>query len=113
MRSSIASFEFYEDIKKKKGNAAKMMECLSRNRMEEAALKKVLSVSDCEESVYLLESYLGCPIFGITDECPPIHAPDRTLFHSCAGGKSNVAVKLQQNHASPRYTSWPCADHLP
>ena len=89
----------YEDIKKKKGNAAKMMECLSRNRMEEAALKKVLSVSDCEESVYLLESYLGCPIFGITDECPPIHAPDRTLFHSFAGGKSNVAVKLQQNHA--------------
>ena len=106
----------YEDIKKKKGNAAKIIECISLNIVEETALKKVLSVSDCEEIVYLLESYLGCPIFGIKDECPPIDAPDRTLFNSFAGGKSNVVVELQRNHArasEPPYAIEPDVVFIP
>lgn len=89
----------YEDFKKKKGNAAKIIECLSLNILEEATLKKVLSVADCEESVYLLESYFGCPIFGIKDECPPTNTPDRTLFNLFAGRKSDVIVELKKNHA--------------
>lgn len=89
----------YEDFKKKKGNAAKIIECLSLNILEEAALKKVLSVADCEESVYLLERYLGCPIFGIKDGCPPTDAPDRTLFNSFVGGKTDVAIEVRKNPA--------------
>ena len=37
----------YDDIKKKKGNAAKIIQCLSLNILEEASLKKVLCVSEC------------------------------------------------------------------
>lgn len=102
----------YEGFRKKKGNAAKMIECLSLNAAEETALKKVLSVSDCGESACLLESFLGCPVFGITDEFPPTGAPDRTLFNSFAGGKSDVFVKLQHNHAKagePPYAMEPDA----
>lgn len=102
----------YEDLKKKKGNAAKIIECLSLNVVEEAALKKVLAVSDCEESVRLLESFLGCPIFGVKDGVPPLEAPDRALFHSFAGGKSDVSVELQKNQAgadTPPYAMKPDA----
>lgn len=91
----------YEDMKKKKGNAAKIIQCLSLNILEEPALKKVLCVSDCEESVHLLESFLGCPIFGVMADCPPIDAPDRTLFYSFIGGRTNVSLKLKYNPARP------------
>lgn len=89
----------YEDFKKKKGNAAKLIECLSLNIMEEPSLKKILSVSDCEESVQLMESYLGCPIFGIKDGCPPIDVPARTLFETFSGGKAEFSIELRKNPA--------------
>lgn len=89
----------YEDFKKKKANTRKLMECLSLNIVEEASLKKLLAVDDCEESVHLMESYLGCPIFGIKDGWPPESAPDRTVFETFAGGKTDVAIELRKNPA--------------
>ncbi len=100
----------YEGFRRKKGNAAKIIGCLSRNIMEEAALKKALDVSDCEESVSLMESYLGCPIYGISDDSPPIDAPDRTVFDAFAGGKTEVTVELRKNPA--RATDPPYAMEL-
>jgi len=58
-----------------------------------------LSVSDCEESVQLMESYLGCPIFGIKDGCPPVDAPTRTLFETFSGGKAEFSIELRKNPA--------------
>lgn len=90
----------YEDFRKKKANAKKLIECLSLNIVEEASLKKLLAVDDCEESVHLMESYLGCPIFGIKDGWPPESAPDRTVFETFAGGKTDVTIEVRKNPAT-------------
>ena len=58
----------YEDLPKKGGNAAWFLHTLGLNTMDEPLLKKVFSVTDCEQSVCLLESLFGCPIWGVREE---------------------------------------------
>lgn len=106
----------YENFAKKKGNAAKIIDCLALNLTDESALKKALAVSDCEESVHLIESFLGCPIFDVKDGAPPTGAPDRSAFDIFAGGKSEVSIKIQKNPAKadqPPYATEPDTAFIP
>ncbi len=47
---------------------------------DEGTLIKIFEVEDCESSVYLMESILGYPIFGMESDYPPEEAPDRSMI---------------------------------
>lgn len=93
----------YEDLPKKKGNASKFIETLMINKMDESVLKSVLSITDCEQSVCLIESLLGCPIFGVKEDSPSIDVPDRAVVDSFFGRKSDVCVVFHKNAAKNDY----------
>ena len=89
----------YEDLPRRWGNAARLIETLGLNMAEEGALKKPLAVTDCEQSVHLIESFLGCPIFGVKEGAAPGDVPDRREFDSFTGGTDPVRYSKAKNPA--------------
>lgn len=87
----------YEDIPRKKGSAKAFLSAFHMNLIDEAPFKKALASEDCEESVALVESFLGCPILGVRDDTPPDAPPDRAAADQLRGGKQEVEVHTQYN----------------
>lgn len=98
----------YEYLPKKKGNVSKFIETLRINKMDESLLKNVLSITDCAQSVYLIESLLGCPIFGVKEDSPPINMPDRAVVDSFFGRDPDMCIVIHKNaakNACPPYVT--------
>lgn len=89
----------YEDLPRKKANVKKLLDAFQMDLLDEAPLKKALSVTDCAQSAALLESFLGCPICGVSTDAPPIDAPDRRAADQLRSGKSEVSAHKYPNPA--------------
>ncbi len=84
----------YEDLRKSRGRPEKFLEALGLNLAEASRLKKIFQVADCELATVLMESFLGCPIFGVDEETPPTELPSPELSRSFAGEESPVRVTV-------------------
>lgn len=89
----------YEDFPRKKGNAKVFLETFGLSPLDEKPFKQALAEEDPEESVRLMEAFLGCPMFGVKADCPPDGAPDTAPADRLRGGKSPVEVRLSPNPA--------------
>lgn len=84
----------YEDLRRSRGNPDKFLAALEWDPTEAPRLKKVFQVEDPEEAVCLLESLLGCPIFGVSEDAPPVGIPGPEAIRVFAGEESPVRVSV-------------------
>jgi len=84
----------YEDLRKSRGRPEKFLEALGLNLTEASRLKKIFQVEDCEQAAVLMESFLGCPIFGVDGENPPTEPPGPEISRAFAGEESPVKVTV-------------------
>jgi hypothetical protein len=70
----------YEGLMQQQGDAKQFIHVFHLDVSDEETLIKIFEVEDCESSVYLMESILGCPIYGIDSDFPPEEAPDRSII---------------------------------
>lgn len=84
----------YEDLRKSRGRPEKFLEALGLNLADAPRLKKIFQAEDCEEATVLLESFLGCPMFGVDEDTPPTEIPDPELARTFAGEESPVKVTV-------------------
>lgn len=84
----------YEDLHRSRGNPDKFLEALEWDPTEAPRLKKVFQVEDPEEAVCLLESLLGCPIFGVSEDAPPVGIPGPEAIRVFAGEESPVRMSV-------------------
>lgn len=76
----------YEDLEQQCGDTKQFINAFKMDDSDEEILEKIFEVEDCETSVYLMESILGCPIYGIDNDYPPEEAPDRTFVTDFMNG---------------------------
>lgn len=84
----------YEDLRRSRANPDKFLAALEWDPTEAPRLKKVFQVEDPEEAVCLLESLLGCPIFGVSEDAPPVGIPGPEAIRVFAGEESPVRVSV-------------------
>lgn len=84
----------YEDLRRSRGNPDKFLAALEWDPTEAPRLKKVFQVEDPEEAVCLLESLLDCPIFGVSENAPPVGIPGPEAIRVFAGEESPVRVSV-------------------
>lgn len=96
----------YEEFRRVKGNPGKFLSALGMDQMDAPVLEKIFSEKDPEQAVYLVESFFGCPIFGVKDSRPPDEAPDPNVVKNYLGATTQVryaAVKRKADKKSPPY----------
>lgn len=96
----------YEDLRRSRGNPDKFLAALEWDPTEAPRLKKAFQVEDPEEAVCLLESLLGCPIFGVSEDAPPVGIPGPEAIRVFAGEESPVKVSVtprKGNKGQPPY----------
>ena len=89
----------YEDLRRACGRTGAFMTAFGLSFADTPLLKKVFALRGCEESVLLMESLLGCPIFGIDAENPPSEAPDPGLVRTFGGGLPPIQATKSKNSA--------------
>lgn len=89
----------YEGLPRKKGSPKAFFTAFHMDLMDQKAFQKALAVEDCEESVALMESFLGCPILGICVDNPPIDPPGRAEADRLRGGACELTARVLPNPA--------------
>ena len=87
----------YEDLRRSCGRAAAFMTAFGLSLADTPLLKKLFALRNCEESVLLMESLLGCPIFGVDTDNPPTEAPDPGVVRAFAGGLPAIQASKAKN----------------
>lgn len=76
----------YEDLEQQCGDAKQFIKAFHMDASDEETFEKIFEIEDCETSVNLMESILGCPIYGVDNDYPPEVAPDRTFVDDFMNG---------------------------
>ena len=96
----------YEDLRRTKGNPNKFLSALGLNPLDAPILEKIFTVRDPEQAVCLMESFFGCPIWGVDVDCPPIGVPNPNTVRSFIGASCPVratTVKRKAKKGCPPY----------
>ena len=80
----------YEDLRRIKGNPSKFLSAFGLDALDAPILEKLFAVKDPEHAVCLIESFLGCPIWGVDENYPPIGAPDPNTARDFVGASCPV-----------------------
>lgn len=84
----------YENLQPSRGSPEKFLTALDLNGTDSPRLRKIFRVEDPEGAVHLLESLLGCPIFGVDEDAPPDGIPGPEAARAFAGTESPVRAAV-------------------
>ena len=86
----------YEDLRRTNGNPGKFLSAFGLDALDTPILEKLFAVKDPEQAVCLMESFFGCPIWGVDENYPPIGAPDPNTARDYVGLSCPVRYKVEK-----------------
>lgn len=86
----------YEGLRRTMGNPSKFLSAFGLNALDAPILEKLFAVKEPEQAVCLIESFFGCPIWGVDENCLPIGAPDPNTARDFVGANCPVRYAAEK-----------------